>query len=805
MSKGKRFYIFYVYTIRMKIITTIFLLNLSLISFGQGLVTNTAQSPAGLVQNVLLGSGVTVSNIAYNGAAVSIGSFDGSNCNVGLQSGVVMTTGTVQNNGSGPHGPNNQSNAGVDNGTPGFGLLTNLIGGTATYNASILEFDFVPYSDTVSFNYVFGSEEYPEYVGSQFNDVFAFFISGPGIPGLQNIAKLPNGTPVAINNVNAGANQAFFVNNGDGTTGPQNASPNYIQYDGFTEVLTASSEVQCGETYHLIISIADVGDGIFDSGIFLEANSLSSKTPVEISHQMTQNVYNDPDIMAEGCVSTTVTLERGINNIATPMTIPINISGTATEGVDYTNTPNSITFPAGVSQVQFNIDAFQDGITEGQESIIMTLPILDPCGNPSPISLTIFIEDVQPVAVDITGGIVACPGESVTLTANPSGGSPPYTYLWSTGETTQSITVSPGGTTTYSVDVTDDCLNETASNSFDVVIPILDPLVLNQTPDITEICPYITATLEANPVGGSGNYTYQWSSTVEPDLGTTPTISVTPSTTTTYTVTVTDNCGNVTTESIVYTITSPPLVVAMTPALEVCANDSVLLTASPSGGFGNYFYLWPHSNETTQSVWVTPGETATYTVIVSDECQTFTINGSTEVAVIAPIADFTITSETVFNNLPIQFENLTQNGTTYFWDFGDFSTSTDIHPSNTYGDPGFYNITLIAYDDKGCTDTIAKPIEIEEEWYIYVPNTFTPDGNRFNNDFRASTVGIQRLSIIIFNRWGEAVFSSEDLDFVWDGSFNGVMSTDGTYTYKINFLTNSERQKTILGHVNLLK
>ncbi|MDG2440985.1 MAG: gliding motility-associated C-terminal domain-containing protein, partial [Crocinitomicaceae bacterium] len=241
------------------------------------------------------------------------------------------------------------------------------------------------------------------------------------------------------------------------------------------------------------------------------------------------------------------------------------------------------------------------------------------------------------------------------------------------------------------------------------------------------------------------------------------------------------------------------------PALEVCANDSVLLTASPSGGFGNYFYLWPHSNETTQSVWVTPGETATYTVIVSDECQTFTINGSTEVAVIAPIADFTITSETVFNNLPIQFENLTQNGTTYFWDFGDFSTSTDIHPSNTYGDPGFYNITLIAYDDKGCTDTIAKPIEIEEEWYIYVPNTFTPDGNRFNNDFRASTVGIQRLSIMIFNRWGEAVFTSEDLDFVWDGSFNGVMSTDGTYTYKINFLTNSERQKTILGHVNLLK
>ncbi len=789
----------------MRIITTIFLLSLSLISFSQGLVTSTAQSPTGLVQNVLLGPGVTVSNISYNGAAVAIGSFDGSNCNVGLASGIIMTTGTVLAGPNGPHGPNNQENSGLDNGTPGFGLLSNIVGNTPTHNAAILEFDFVPYSDTVSFNYVFGSEEYPEYVGTAFNDVFAFFISGPGIAGLQNIAKLPNGTDVTINNVNAGINAPFFVDNGNGSVGPENSSPFYIQYDGFTKVLTASSEVQCGQTYHLVIAIADVQDGIFDSGIFIEANSLSSKIPIEISHQMTQNVFNDPDIMAEGCVSTTVTLTRNPNTLSTPMTIPINISGTATEGVDYSNIPNSITFPVGVQQMQFTIDAFQDGIPEGQESIIITLPLIDPCGNPSPIDLTISINDIPPVAVDITGGVVNCPGELVTLTANPSGGSPPYTYLWSTGETTQSITVTPTVTTTFTVSVTDDCLNETASNSFEVIIPILPPLVLSETPDITEICPYITAILEANPVGGSGNYTYQWSSNFESNLGATPTISVTPSTTTTYTVSVTDDCGNVTTESIIYTITSPPLIVAMTPPLEICAYDSVLLTASPSGGFGDYFYLWPHSGETTQSVWVTPSLTTNFIVIISDECQTFTINGGTEITVIAPTADFTITTETVFNNLPIQFQNLTQNGITYVWDFGDFNSSTEIHPSNTYTDPGFYTVTLFAYDYLGCGDTISKPIEIEEEWYIYVPNTFTPDGNRFNNDFRASTVGIQRLSIAIFNRWGQVVYTSEDLDFVWDGNFNGTMSTDGTYTYKINFLTNSERQKTILGHVNLLK
>lgn len=773
-----------------------------------GQLVTSVQAPANLVQNVLLGSGVTVSNISYSGAPVAIGDFDGSACNVGLASGIVMTTGTVVNSGGGvsPHGPNNNPSAGVDNGLPGLGLLSNIVGGTGTYNAAVLEFDFVPYSDTVRFNYVFGSEEYPEYVGSEFNDVFAFFISGPGITGLQNIARLPNGQAVAINNVNATSNAGFFVNNGNGSQAPQNGSSNYIQYDGFTTVLTAESKVQCGETYHLIIAIADVGDGIFDSGIFLEANSLSSKTPVEISHTMTQDLFGDPDIMAEGCVTTTVTLERGTNDLASPMTIPINLSGTAIEGVDYTDIPNFATFPAGVQSFQFSFDAFQDGLVEGQETLTITLPILDPCGNNNPLILDLIIEDIQPVDVVIEGGTMDCPGDEITLTAVPSGGAPPYTYFWlPNGETTQSINVSPNSTTTYSVSVTDNCLNETATDNFEVVVPVLPPLVLNETPDVTEICPYLQETLEANASGGSGNYTYQWSSTADGNLGATPTIDIQPSTTTTYTVTVTDNCGNSATETIVYTITSPPLTLVMSPDVEICPGDSIEISVTPSGGFGGYFYFWPHSGETTSSVFVHPDRTTTYTVIVSDECQTFVVQGSTEVAVVKPTANFTISSETVFNNIPVQFQNLTANGETYVWDFGDSNGSTDVHPSNTYLDPGFYNVTLIAYDDKGCTDTISRLIEIEEEWYIYVPNTFTPDGDRFNNDFRASTVGIQTLSISIFNRWGETVFTSTDLDFVWDATYEGAYVPDGTYTYKIQFLTNSERRKTISGHVNVLK
>lgn len=738
---------------------------------------------------------------------MAIGSFTANGTNLGLNSGIIMTTGTISTAGpDGPQGPNNQENSGVDNNYGGYGLLSNLINGIQTYNAAILEFDFIPYSDTVRFRYVFASEEYLEYVGSDYNDVFAFFISGPGTGGLQNIAKLPNSQTVAINNVHSAtsnsfgnwpaANAQYYVNNANGPT---------IQYDGFTKVLTAESKVECGETYHLIIALADAGDGIYDSGIFLEANSLSSNTPVELSHVVAPDLFNDQNIMAEGCVTTTVTLTRTAAASGTALTVPINTSGTATEGVDYTNIPNTITFPAGVQTVNFSFQAFEDGLVEGTETVTISIPIQDPCGNVVPLELTIEIEDIQPVEVEIIGGEINCPGEEVELVANVTGGAPPYTFVWSTFETTSSIFVSPGSTQTYTVTVTDDCLDQTATDDHIVTVPIYPPLVLNETADITEICPYIPALLEANASGGAAPYTYQWSSTFSSNLGTGSTLNVIPSTTTTYTITVTDNCGTVTTSTILYTITSPPLLLTMSPAIEICPGDSAFITVSATGGYGQYFYHWFHSGENVPGVWVTPSETTTYTVSVSDECQTFTVEGSTQVIVVKPTADFTAYSTTYFNGMPITFTNLSQNAVDYIWDFGDGNGSTIIHPQNTYDLPGVYYITLIAIDEKGCRDTVVKPINIEEEWWVYIPNAFTPDGDRSNNDFRASTIGIREFEIKIFNRWGEMVFEAQDPRFIWDGTYNGAYSQDGTYTYKVHFITNSGREKNLVGHVILLK
>ena len=166
------------------------------------LTTATGLTPTQLVEDVLVGNGVAVSNVTYTGHAQAIGTFNGTGTNLGLNSGIVLTTGTVLNSGDdGPHGPNDSGSAGLDNGAAGYGPLSSLAG-TTTHNAAILQFDFVPQSDSVRFRYVFGSEEYPEFVGTTFNDAFAFFISGPGFGGSYNMATIPGGGgPVAINNI----------------------------------------------------------------------------------------------------------------------------------------------------------------------------------------------------------------------------------------------------------------------------------------------------------------------------------------------------------------------------------------------------------------------------------------------------------------------------------------------------------------------------------------------------------------------------------------------------------------------------
>ncbi|MEY4658259.1 MAG: hypothetical protein RJB36_25 [Bacteroidota bacterium] len=778
------------------------------LAFGQ-LITNTSLSPQGLVQNVLLGSGVTVSNVTYNGSPGAIGQFTANNTTLGITQGIVMTTGTVQATNSGPQGPNDETNSGMDNNAPGSPLLSNqLLGGTQTYNAATLEFDFIPYADTVRFKYVFGSDEYPEFAppnNSGYNDVFGFFISGPGIVGMQNIAQLPNGGGiVSINNVNTITNQQYFHFNGDGNTAPYNANPQYIQYDGFTHVLEAVSKVQCGQTYHLIIAIADAGDGAWDSGMFLEANSLSTKTPIEIDYTLSQQVYTNPDWLAEGCVSADVTLTRQ-NNLNSSLTIPVQISGTATNGLDFSGIPGNITFNAGQSMATFTMNALFDNLTEGLENVVLTFPISDPCGNITPLVVTLYIQDVAPVNVSINGGTISCPGDPITLTTTVTGGVTPYQYSWSTGETSSSINFTPISTQTISVQVSDACASTPSTASIQVNVPQYQPISLLVSNDVTEICPYLPQDFGVVASGGTGAYTYTWVAN-NSIVGLGDSISVSPMVTTNYIITVSDNCGNSAIDSILYTITSPPLTLQLNGPIQICPGDSAFIQVTATGGFGNYYYLWTQTNQTAPGIWVHPSATTSFVVQVSDECQTFFVTGVALVQVVKPTADFWIMTEYPTEGLSTSFLNQSQNAWAYVWNFGDGSQNSFlVNPNHVYDEPGDYLVTLIAADQKGCVDSVSKWIRIIPERYIYFPNSFTPDQDNCNEFYFGQFIGIQGGQFYLFNRWGELIFESNDLNFKWDGTYQGTPVQIGTYSWRFVYEIDKGIFEEMTGHVNVIR
>jgi pimeloyl-ACP methyl ester carboxylesterase len=222
--------------------------------------------------NTLVGSGITISNVIYSGANHAAGLFSGGTDIIGIEEGILLTSGSVYN----VPGPNYSNSISTANYLPGDPDLDALSGYT-TFDATILSFDFVPNSDYVYFQYVFASDEYNEYVNTSFNDVFAFYVNG------QNCALL-NDLPVSINTINNGnpfgseprSNWEFYINN-DIASGAQFDT----EMDGFTVVLTCASQVVPNQTNHLKLAIADASDHIYDSAVFLRAGSITTeKRPV---------------------------------------------------------------------------------------------------------------------------------------------------------------------------------------------------------------------------------------------------------------------------------------------------------------------------------------------------------------------------------------------------------------------------------------------------------------------------------------------------------------------------------------------
>ena len=459
-------------------------------------------TPAQLVQQVFLGQGVNVFNITFQGDSLQqLGKFNGFG-STGIDSGIVISTGRaldIAQAGNAQASTPIQTANSIPFDQDMLTLLnSNPNSSTATANdGAILEFDFIPLGDSVRFDYIFGSEEYPEFVCS-YNDAFGMFLSGPGIAGpysngARNIALIPGTTEdVSIYNLN-GTNStgtcAWIGNNSnlyvDNTAGAE------LVYDGYTAVLRAEAQVICGQTYHLKIAIADAGDRAFDSGVLLKARSL-------VSNQISLEALSPggDSTLVEGCAAGAFKFFRpGLLNDT--LEVAVTYTGTSTNGVDFALLPDTIVFLPDSNTVFIPVAPIADGILEGIETITATI-IQATCDGTTfnTISQTFYIVPPDPIEVTVQD-LLLCPGEGGTLTASTTGGFFPITYLWSTGQTTQTIEIT-STTNNISVVVTNSC-GTTSSNS--VNLEVFTPPVVNLGPNISQ-CEGIV-TLDAQNAGQS--------------------------------------------------------------------------------------------------------------------------------------------------------------------------------------------------------------------------------------------------------------------------------------------------------------
>ena len=233
----------------------------------QALIINPT-GDANTLSTTILGSGIAISNVRYTGDAAAAGTFsDGLASGLGINSGIILTTGAAAN----AVGPNVADDFTKSNFTAGDTNLDALVAPLSTNDASVLEFDFTTTGGNVFFNYVFASEEYNEFTHTQFNDVFGFFLDG------VNIALIPGTTtPVSINSVNGLDNTAYYNDNERGTT----SVPFNIEYDGFTDVFTATALGLTSGLHRIKLAIADTSDTNFDSAVFIQARTFSDTTTV---------------------------------------------------------------------------------------------------------------------------------------------------------------------------------------------------------------------------------------------------------------------------------------------------------------------------------------------------------------------------------------------------------------------------------------------------------------------------------------------------------------------------------------------
>ena len=650
------------------------------ISLNAQIVITPGGTAMALVQ-AIVGPGITVSNPILNCGSVSFGLFSNGNTgtgNIGIGNGVLLTTGRAIDAAntasiSVDYNSNNSPYIGSNAADPDLILIdTNVI-----INTCKLEFDLVPICPNMKIEYVFASEEYPDYVCSTFNDAFGFFISGPGIIGVQNIAKIPaTNIAVAINAINSG--NPGIAGNLNGCTSLaysnlfyNNSAGAQIVYGGFTIPLVASTTITPCQTYHLKIVIADAEDAAFDSGVFLEQDGIT-------------------------CTNTpTLVINPSSVTLCTGQSETLTANGSINGANNYTWAPN------------IGLSANSGSIVVVNPTVSTTYTVSTPTACNQILTQTISVT-VNPNPVISIPSATICSGVCTTLTATGA-----INYTWSpaiglNNISDTSVVACPFVTTTYSVigTTTAGCVGDTTVGVTVIPAPISDAganLIL---------CSGTTGTIGSTPVTG---YTYTWSpstglsnSTISNptdnliNTGSLPII-------TNYTVTTIEiSTGCVSEDTVLVTITSIATANAgsnQTGCIGATFTLSGSVGGSATGGtWSGSTGTFSSSTTALNAVFIpTAAEYAagsvTLTLTSNDPIGPCSFASSDAVLYFhqMPIIDFTVDDSAGCQTHCVNFKNLTYigGGDSIFgttWNFGDGINSTQTL-THCYSNSGSYTVS----------------------------------------------------------------------------------------------------------------
>lgn len=766
-----------------------------------GQVTVDTQAPyntaASLVENVLLGEGVRASNFTFYGNGKQLGYFSNGKSSVGIENGLILSTGNVEDAAPPQLSAGDLTTAYTPGPNQGAGdadllkvanlvpkLINQNFAVNPTYDAAILEFDFIPSSDSVVFRYVFASEEYLKWIDTKYNDAFGFFISGPGIDGEYsspagfpdssiNIALIP-GTiiPITISSINNKRYTNFYINN------PQNQN---ITFNGYTTIFTAVAKVQPCQTYHIKIAIADGSKNDYDSGVLIEARSFSSGN---ITLEQNIPVISNGAAL-EGCFASSIVAKRErAKSFNDTIYISVDPSSQAT-AADLSVLPAYIIIPAGSDSGVVNFSVINDGLTEGLENLLLDFYLKSVCADlHKAYSLDIndapALQFVQPLDENIQ---MKCTDSSAFLDGRLMQGYGFYTYSWEADGvpfiySDSVFYAKPSSTTTYRVTGGDTCNLSSIDKTFTVIPANQSALVLNMPDSIKAPCLGKDYTLFAKDIsGGGGVASYAWShkgsvfSTAKDPV-------IRPDSSGYYSLQIIDSCGYQAADSS-YLSVSRALPIQLTTSSDttLCSSQSLSLSVTATGGVGNLTYLWSSLNSTSQNVSVTPISTTQYPVTVTDEC----LNQKTKIVYVKVNevnADF---EYSYYEDFGVEVQNYSIGKELQFnWYLDREAISDEENPRFYLKDLADHKLELQAIDNNGCVDTVEKVIL--SPLFVYIPTSFTPNGDGINDVYTVQVIDPVEFEMTIFDRWGGEIFTTKDPKKGWTGISDGSgLIVSGSY------------------------